>query len=152
MSAFASGGSRLETVKTLHRVRDVERRQAEARLHSKRMEILRLKQELEGLKQRRRAVLIRRGGPVLRERLLLDALMKITLERGRQLDALNLQSAVLFADYRESKSRRDAAATLHDRRRAERDLVLMRREEEASTLLAAARAFQKKVEEPCEDS
>jgi hypothetical protein len=156
MNAFSAQRNRgLETVTTLYRVRDVEHRQAEARLHSKQREILRLKEELDGLKQRRRAVVSRRGGQVLRERLLLDALMKVSLERGRQLEALSLQSAVLLSEYREARSRREAAASLRERKRKEHELVVARREEEAAALIAASRGLRERdrlEEEACEGS
>lgn len=156
MNAFSRERNRgLQTVSTLLRVRDVEHRQAQARLQSKQREILHLKQELERLKERRRAVLGRRGGQVLRERLLLDALMKVSLERGRQLEALGLQSAVLFSEYREARSRREAALSLRDRKRREEDLILLRREESAAALIAASRGLRQKElqeEDSCKDS
>jgi hypothetical protein len=145
----------LQTVSTLLRVRDVEHRQAEARLQSKQREILRLKREIEGLRQRRKAVLSRRSEPDLRERLLLDALMKVTLERGRQLQALDLQSAVLLSEYRDAKSRLDAAESFRERKHRERELVMTRREEEAASLIAASRGSRERERQgraTCEDS
>jgi len=139
MSVPPSSG-RWKAVSSLLRVRDVEQRQSEARLHLKRMEIARLREELSSLRARRTAVIQRGGSGVLKERLLLDALVQISLERTRRLEALNLQSAVLVAEYRLAKSRKDAAKSLKDRCGRARDLVISRRNEETSALLARARA------------
>ncbi len=152
MSSFSR--DRLKTMDALFRVRDVEERQAGARLRAKRMEILKLRTELESLRERRNAVLMRHGGEVLRERLLLDALFKLSLDRSRQIDALSLQSAVLLGDWRQAKTRKDAAEDLRQRRHRERELVATRREDQATAMLAAARSQREKTlheEEPCEE-
>lgn len=145
---------RLKTMDALYRVRDVEERQAGARLHAKRMEIHKLRTELDGLKQRRGAVLLRQSGEVLRERLLLDALFKVSLDRARRLEALSLQSAVLLGDWRQAKTRKDAAEALRERRRRERELLSTRREDLAASMLASARSQREKMlkeEDPCEE-
>jgi hypothetical protein len=103
------------------------------------MEIARLKRELKGLMERRSAVIRRGGAHVLRERLLLDALMKITLERGRELKALKSEAVSLLGDYREARNRRDAVLSLRERRLAEREAVISRRDEEAASDVAATR-------------
>jgi len=135
----------LRSADALHRLREVENRQAQGRLYLKQMEIQRLKGQIEGLKQRRSRLLGRRDGQVLRERLLLDALLRTTLERGFELEALNLQAAVLLADYRAAHGRRDAAASLRDRRRAEREARLERRVDEVTNDILAARRLRERV-------
>ena len=145
MSTFPDVGRPIRAADALYRLREVEDRQAHGRLHFKQNEIQRLKGELEGLKTRRGTILRRRSGHVLRERLLLDALMQIALERGRQLEALNLQAAVLLSDYREARSRRDAAASLRNRRRAERQAQVTRRAEEFTADLLASRRLRERI-------
>ena len=71
--------------------------------------------------------------------------MQIALERGRQLEALNLQAAVLLSDYREARSRRDAAASLRNRRRAERQAQVARRAEEFTADLLASRRLRERI-------
>jgi len=146
--------NRVKPVQALHRVRHVEYRQAEARMHLKSMEILKLKAELQGLKERRAAVLRRPTTNVLRERILLDSLVKLSVERTRKLEALSLQSAVLLGEYRLAKSRKDAAEKLRERRRLEEELVTARREDEAALVLTASRFGQEIVcgeDESCDD-
>ena len=89
--------------------------------------------------ERRGAVIRRGGGHVLRERLLLDALMKITLERGRELKALKSEATLLLGEYREARNRRDAVSSLRERRVAEREMRISRRDEEAAGDAAATR-------------
>lgn len=145
MSGFPDASRPIRAADALYRLREVEDRQAQGRLHFKQMEIQRLKGEIENLKKRRGTVLRRRSGHVLRERLLLDALMKIALERGRQLEALSLQAAVLLSDYREARSRRDAAASLRNRRKAERQAQVVRRTEEFTADLLASRRLRERI-------
>ncbi len=145
---------RLKVVDAVFTVRDVEEQQAGSRLHVKQMEILRLKTEIEGLKERRKAVLLHQGRDVLRGRLLLDALFKISLDRARRLEALSLQAAVLLGDWRQARTRKDAAEAFRERRRRERELVLTRRDDMAVAMLAAARSQRENTleeEDLCEE-
>ncbi|MBI4602750.1 MAG: hypothetical protein HY721_12405 [Planctomycetes bacterium] len=147
-------GSRpLKAVDALCRLREVEDRQARGRLYTKRTEIARLQREIEHLKARRERAGQRRGPDVLRDRLLLDALVKVSLERRRALEALGLQAAVLLEECREAHARKDAALRLKERRRAEEEIRASRRAESSVADLAAAlRAREGRGEEGSCDS
>jgi hypothetical protein len=145
VSSFPDTSRPIRAADALCRLREVEDRQAQGRFHCKQMEIQKLKGEIANLEKRRGSVLRRRSGHVLRERLLLDALMKIALERGRQLEALNLQAGVLLSDYRDARSRKDAAGTLRKRRRAEQEAQVARRAEEFTADLLASRRLRERI-------
>ena len=137
---------RLRAVHALHKVREVEERQAEARLHLKRMEVLKLRGSIQSLDDRKSVILQRCGGSLLRDRMLLDSLVRLSLERRRQLAALDLQSAVLLAEWRQARARKDATRSLREKRQREVNLILERRGDEATSLLAAVR-LSREVEE-----
>ena len=153
MSHATPGNDRsIHAVSALLRLRETEESRSRVKVHRKQTEMARIRQGLEGMRKRREAVLRRGGAHVLRERLLLDALMKITLERGRELEALQSEAAALLEDYREAKGRRDAVLRLRDRRCAEREERILRRAEEAAGDVAAARITrerEKPEEGPC---
>src|SRR5262245_32838535 len=140
MSVSSRSSNRsLRANEALLRLREAEDRGASVKVRRKQMEIARLKRELKGLMERRSAVIRRGGAHVLRERLLLDALMKITLERGRELQSLMSEATALLGEYREARNRRDAVLSLRERRLAEREAVISRRDEEAASDAAATR-------------
>lgn len=137
MSRFSQ--DRLKAMQTIFRVREVECRQAEARLHAKTLQIMKLRAEVVELQARREVVLRRPVTEILRTRLLIASLAKLAIDRMCQLEALSLQSAVLLGEYRQARNRRDATASLQERRRLERTLILDRREDVAVAMLTASR-------------
>lgn len=155
MSASSRQGDRsIRAIEALLRLRDIEDRSASVKVRLKQMEITRIQDGLKGLTARRGAVIRRGGAHVLRERLLLDALMKITLERGRELKSLKSEAASLLGEYREARNRRDAVSSLRDRRLAESEARISRRQEEAAGDAAATRIAlerEKQEGEPCAD-
>ncbi len=137
-----TGDRRTEAVKALLKVRDAEHRQAKGRLQKKRIEVRSLELEIDRIRKRRGELAMRRGSDVLKERLLLDALVKAVLERKEKLAAASLQAAVLLAEYRDARARKDAAGALRARREAELERALERKSEEAATDMAAARGLR----------
>ncbi|HVR75897.1 MAG TPA: hypothetical protein VMT52_16315 [Planctomycetota bacterium] len=129
----------LKALEALQRIRDLADQRARGRLLQKRLEISRAKEEIDGLKRRREAVLSRGGAGVLRERRLLDALMTTALSAVRKLEALNLQVAILLEEYRKARSQKRAVSSLRDRRRKEEALIAARREDSSQSDASASR-------------
>jgi hypothetical protein len=95
--------------------------------------------------RRRRAAIIQRGGALaLKDRMLLEALARIGLEKDRECRVLGLEAGLLLDDYKQASARRDAAESLRDRKQADRDAALDRRTEEAAGDAAAWRAVQER--------
>jgi hypothetical protein len=147
-------GRSLRAVEALHRVRRLQSRKSRRLLEEKQGEVRTLRLEIERVRRRRQAIIQRGGALELKERMLLDALARIALEKGREIEVLKLQAAILLEAYREARARSDAVEKLRDRRREERDQAVDRRAEEAAGDAAAWRAVQERAEEieeaPCE--
>ena len=154
MSRVESGADRsLRTVEALHRVRELQSRKARMLLQEKQGEVRSLRAEIERLRRRRGAIIQRGGALELKDRMLLDALARIALEKGREIEVLKLQAALLLDAYRDARARSEAVEKLRDRRRDDRESALRRRVEEAAGDAAAWRAVQEREgpeEAPCE--
>lgn len=129
----------LKALEALQRIRDLADQRARGRLLQIRLEISKAKAEIDGLKRRREAVLLRGGALVLRERRLLDALMTTSLSAARKLAALNLQVAILLEEYRKARGQKRAVSSLRDRRRKEEALIAARREDSSLNDVSASR-------------
>ena len=144
----------LRSLDALLQLREKQNQDAGVKLRRKHMQISRVERELAYLKKRRDNVIRRGGAQVLRERLLLDALMTIVLERQQELQALRADAAELLEGYRETRSRRDIVESLHERQRTRMEVMAERRTDEAAADLAATRKFREGrpyQEESCED-
>lgn len=154
MSGLQAGADRsLRTVEALHRVRKIQSRKARALLEQKQGEVRSLQAEIQRMRKRRDAIIQRGGALQLKDRMLLDALARIALEKGREIQILKLQAAILLDTYREARARSEAVEKLRDRRREDRESALHRRAEEAAGDTAAWRAVQERErpeEAPCE--
>jgi hypothetical protein len=135
-------------------VREQRDRQARANLQRKQKEIADLEAEIARLEKRRAAVIRRGGSQVLRERLVLDALTRITLERRATAVAVRREVARLLEDYLTARAQLDAVRNVRRERREERESVLERHAEQVGCDSASARRVRDAVapvEEPCED-
>ena len=154
MSALPAGADRsLRTVEALHRVRRIQSTKARVLLEQKQGEVRLLQAEIRRVQKRRDAIIQRGGGLELKDRMLLDALARMALEKGRQIQVLKLQAAILLDAYREARARSDAVEKVRDRRREDRESLLHRRAEEAAGDAASWRAVQERdrsEEAPCE--
>ena len=150
MSSSPTDGN-LRAVKALLRLRDLEDRDAKVKLQKKQMEIHRVAREIASIKKRRENVIRRGGAHVLRERLLLDALMELLRRRSEVLGRLKVQAGLLLEKYQEAKGRKDALANLHARKREEREYHMMRRADElAGDTTSVRKASEPKWEETCD--
>ena len=126
-------------VDALLRVSEIEDHKARKAYLAKLRQVREVEAQL-GLLQKRRDSVLRRGGALfLHERILLDALLKITLERKRDLERLQAQATALLDAYRAANGRKQAVSELRRKRRSERDLAAARRGEEVAGDLAADR-------------
>ena len=153
MSSSPGADRSLRTVEALHRVRKIQSTKARVLLEQKQGEIRLLHAEVQRLRRRRDAIIHRGGGLELKDRMLLDALARLALEKGREIQVLKLQAAILLDAYREARARSDAVEKLRDRRREDRESILHRRAEEAAGDTASWRAVQERErpeEAPCE--
>jgi hypothetical protein len=134
MSRSATRGDAvLRTLGTLLKLRDIEHRQAKRRLQDKQVRIAEMNGDIERLKRSRDAVIRRGGGRVLRERLLLDAILRRTTSEAQGL----------LLDYREAKKRRDVISEARDREVQEREA----RAERAADLVACDAVAGRKARE-----
>jgi hypothetical protein len=154
MSRPQAGADRsLSAAETLHRIRKIESRRARVLLAEKQGEVRSLLSEIVRVRERRAAIIQRGGTFDLKDRILLDALVRIALEKGRRVEVLKLEAAVLLDAYRDARARSEAAEKLRDQRRDDREAALRRRAEEAAGDAAAWRAVQERErpeEVPCE--
>jgi hypothetical protein len=131
-------------VDALLRVSEIEDHKARKAYLAKLRQVRELESQLAHLQKRRESVLRRGNVLFLHERLLLDALLKITLERKRDLDRLRAQATALLNAYREANGRKQAVSELRRKRRSERELAVQRRSEEAAGDLAASRIVRER--------
>ena len=131
---------------SLHLLRDMEAREAKAKLRMAQARISAQLLELVRLRRRRETILKRGGASVLEDRLLIEALVRRRIEKTRELEGMTAQAAILLARYREARDRRDAVARLRERRRLEREAVAERRSDEAAGAAAAWRIISERDE------
>jgi flagellar biosynthesis chaperone FliJ len=144
----------LRAITALLRLREKQSQDAGVRLGRKHVEVALVEREIDRLRKRRENVVRRGGAQVLRERLLLDALMAIVIERRRDLGALRGEAGRLLEEYREARGRRDAVEALRRKEWRRIESVLERRADEAASDLAAARKIREAQiaeEAPCAD-
>lgn len=155
MRSEAGGDTRSrEALKALLRIREIEDQEVRSRLHEAQAAIAQLEGEIAALKRRRDGVIRRGGGQVLRERRLLDEIMRVTLRKARELETLRLEAFRLVEEHLEARNRKDAVRSLRDRRRAEVETERERRRDQAACDVAAARKARGRREEreaPWED-
>lgn len=130
----------------LLRLKEVQDQKSREAFVEKQRQVADLEQEIAALRARRDAVVNRSGGHALHERLLLDALIKRSVERTRVLDTLREEADALLNDYRQTTNSKKAVSALQARRASEQEKLVLRRGEEAANDLAASRASKRELE------
>lgn len=125
-------------VEALLRLREIEDQDARLRLQQIHMDVARLEREIFLLERRCESVVRRGGDRVLHERILLDALLRITLERRRELKDRKHEAEGVLEEYLRVKGQKDAVHSLQKRRRLEREALEERRADEVACDMAAS--------------
>lgn len=138
---------RFAAIQALLRVRDVELRRAEGALQKQQRKVCELESDVLRLKRRCEQLRGRAQGSILRQRRMLDALVRLKLSRASELECAKREADSLLPVLHIAQGRRDAVFRLWSRRRLDRDNARLRRQETEAADLAAAKFSGRRTEQ-----
>jgi hypothetical protein len=138
---------RLDAIKALLRVRDLELRQAEGAMRKQRRRVLELETDVSQLEERCERLLPRDGDNVIERRMTLGALIRVKLARRAELECAKKEATELLPALHGAQGRRDAVFGLWSRRRLDEAVRSRRRQDAAADPGSARWVFSAKNDE-----
>lgn len=122
---------RLEAIKALLRVRDLELRQAEGAVQKQQRRVFELETDVSRLEERCERLHPRDGQNVIERRMTLGALIRVKLARRVELECARKEATDLLPGLHSAQGRRDAVFGLWSRRRLDQAVTSRRRQDAA---------------------